>query len=252
MTYELETSTFPTLGKAPITEALIDIRATLPADTSLAALEGYTRGIEDVYPKADKRYSLEARFEFDSPQPRVTMPPSTPDGFLFRARDESSVVQARMDGFTFSKLKPYEDWKTFSGAAKELWARYVGVVSPIRATRVAVRYLNRIELPVGVNIGDYLKTVPQIASGIPQDLGSFLMRLVIPDAASGCVAILTETTVPDQSSTVYPVILDIDVFREIKLDPSDPQLWTILEQLRNFKNTIFFRTLTELALESYK
>ena len=154
-----------------------------------------------------------------------------------------------MDGFTFSKLKPYEDWKAFSGAAKDLWGRSTSLVSPIHATRVAVRYVNRLGLAVGVNLGDYLQTVPKIADGIPQGLGGFLMRLVIPDVASGSVAILTQTTVPDPSPTTYPVILDIDAFREVVLDPADTQLWTILEELRRFKNTIFFKTLTKLALE---
>jgi uncharacterized protein (TIGR04255 family) len=244
---------FPTLKNAPITEALIDIRVSLLGDTMLPILETYNVGIKEQLSISKKRYSVETRFEMQDDGPKVTTPTGRhPDGYLFSSPTEDVVVQARLDGFTISKLRPYEDWPTFLGSAQYFWERYARLASPSRVTRIAVRYLNRIEIPLGVDMKLYLRTGPEIAPGIPQDLASFLLRLVIPDPASQFVAIVTEAVPQELHTTVYPIILDIDVFREIDLEPSNPQLWEILGALRDVKNRIFFETLTERALEAYR
>jgi len=42
-------STFPRLRNAPITEAIIDLRAELPSEISLSDLERFQSGIEDRF-----------------------------------------------------------------------------------------------------------------------------------------------------------------------------------------------------------
>ncbi len=50
-----------------------------------------------------------------SPEGAETLPSSGgPDGYLFRSPNEKKVVQVRLDGFTFNKLKPYDKMGTIS------------------------------------------------------------------------------------------------------------------------------------------
>jgi len=252
MSYNLD-STFPTLSKAPITEALIDIRTELPPDVDLATLRKFYNGLETRFPKIEERFEFRTMLRVNQSGPEFEGGSSKPDGFVMRSEDEALVVQARLDGFTVNKLTPYITWKSLTEHTKPLWERYLEVARPTKVKRLAVRYTNRIELPVGKDFKDYLLTVPELAPGIPQGLPEFFMRLVIPHP-SGATAIVTEMSQPPNPDTdVFPVILDIDAFREIEIPANFKSgIWVILTQLRAYKNLIFFTTVTPALLEKYK
>ena len=128
---------------------------------------------------------------------------------------------------------------------------FVDVLSPMTVERVAVRYVNLINLPLrkgSLRFEDYLRTFPQIA-GIEEDieLEQFLVRLVMPQPDLSAKLILTETLLPPQSD-VLGVILDIDLFREnISLDVRSEEIWSILETFRSRKNKYFEASITDAA-----
>jgi uncharacterized protein (TIGR04255 family) len=252
MSFDLET-TFPTLRNAPITEAIIDLQANLPPDVSLAQLLEFQNGVEQRFTEVSERRALQARVEFQKNSlPRVIPPSSAPDGYLFRSPSENLIVQARLDGFTLSRLHPYHDGDTFAEQAADLWRRYVRIARPIEVTRLAVRNVNRIDVLPGVDLQRYLLTAPQISRGLPQLMAGFFLQIVLPDV-SGAVAIVNETFGNwEPGSRTIPVILDIDASRTIQLEPNGAEIWEIIAQLRKLKNRIFFKSLTTEALEAYR
>ena len=248
----VETTRFP---NAPITEALLDIRVKLPAQTDLAKLATFHDAIKQKYPSKHERMAWRGHIEIQaSPVAQVSQSAAGgPDGYLFASVDGKQVVQARLDGFTFSRLKPYDKWEALRDEARELWQHYVRITSPEAVTRVALRYINRIEIPLPIrDFKDYILTTPEIAPDLPQGLGSFFMRLVIPDPKAQAVAIVTETVEPiDESSNRLPLIFDIDVFRMAAFNVQDKSLWETLEQLHDLKNDIFFKSITPKAKELF-
>ncbi len=239
----------------PIVEAILDIRATLPPDISLSHLQVFQDIVKVDYPLKKERRFLEGGVQFKSGSvPEFKVSPEKIDGLLFHAADGKSIVQARLDGFTFNKLRPYSDWEKFSAEAKRLWAEYLKIAKPISVSRVALRYINRIELPVPFSdFKEYVRTIPEVASGIPQGLGSFFVRLVIPNEAIGATAIVTETIEPVQPGTnKLPLMFDIDVFKEASLSPTSPEVWEIMEKLRGYKNQIFDKSLTDKTKELFQ
>jgi uncharacterized protein (TIGR04255 family) len=252
MDYELG-STFPTLSHAPITEALIDIQAELLADVDLATLRKFYEGLEDRLPKIDERVSVSATLELKRSGAEMKAKDPTTDGFIMRSESDGLVVQARMNGFTINKLTPYISWKSLSDLGRELWGRYVRIARPTKVTRLAVRYTNRIKIETGRDFKQFILTTPEIAPGIPQGLPEFLMRLVIPHP-SGSTAIVTESSLPpDPNEEDHAILLDIDVFRQINMPATDEvAIWSTLEELRAYKNLIFFQTITPAQLEKYK
>lgn len=176
-----------------------------------------------------------------------------PDGYLFTSVDGRQVVQARLDGFTFSRLKPYDKWEALRDEARELWQHYVQIASPETVTRVALRYINRIEIPLPMrDFKDYILTTPEIAPALPQGLDSFFMRLVIPDSKTQAVGIVTETVEPvDESGKRLPLIFDIDVFRTAAFNVQDNAMWETFENLHDLKNEIFFKSITSKAKELF-
>lgn len=241
---------------APITEALLDIRVTLPAQTDLAKLATFHDAIKQQYPSKQERLAWRGQLEVKaSPVPEVSQSATgEPDGYLFTSVDGRQVVQARLDGFTFSRLKPYDKWATLRDEARELWQHYVQIASPETVTRIALRYINRIEIPLPMrDFKDYILTTPEIAPDLPQGLGSFFMRLVIPDPKGHAVAIVTETVEPvDEANKRLPLIFDIDVFRAVAFNVQDNSMWEAFESLHDLKNEIFFKSMTSKAKELFR
>ena len=177
-------------------------------------------------------------------------------GYIFFSAesDPSKAVQSRLDGFAFSKLKPYENWPTFRDEARELWQRYVAVAHPTSVKRLALRFINRISLPRSVyDFGEYLRTIPDIPETLPHGVAEFFMRLVIPQPNSQATAIITvATNVNELNEAIIPVIFDIDVFAELMIDPESNAIWEIFEELRVIKNDYFFDSLTEKTRELFR
>jgi hypothetical protein len=92
MSFDLET-TFPTLKKAPITEAVIDLQAAIPPDVSLARLREFQVGLERRFTEVNERRSVRAQIEHaQTSVPKVIAPTPTPDGYLFRSPSENLIV----------------------------------------------------------------------------------------------------------------------------------------------------------------
>lgn len=249
MTYDLG-SQFPTLQNAPITEAMIDIQVQLPPDVDLAQLRKFHGGLERQFSKIEERVQVSAVLKMDKVSgAEIESKGPTPDGWLLHSAEDALLAQVRLDGFTLSKLPPYITWKSLSDHAKELWHRYVEIARPTKVTRLALRYVNRIEMSLG-DFKESIRTVPEIAHGIPQGLPEYFMRLVIPHP-SGSVAIVTEASLP--TPEIPTMLFDIDVFRFMELEATDEsRVWSVLEELRAYKNVIFFNSVSPKQLEKYR
>ncbi|MGH7772344.1 MAG: TIGR04255 family protein, partial [Candidatus Binatia bacterium] len=204
------------------------------------------------YPARRERFAWQSGIQFKPGEAPAVLPPTgRPDGYLFTSSDGRQIVQVRLDGFTFNRLRPYDKWETFRDEARKHWERYRDIAIPEMISRVALRYINRIRIPLPIkDFREYILTTPEIAPKVPQGLAGFFMRLVIPDERSKSVAIVTQT-MEDLQEQVLPLIFDIDVFREGVFDVRGPDTWEVLEQLRGYKNEIFFNSITERARELF-
>jgi uncharacterized protein (TIGR04255 family) len=247
-----ETVIFP---NAPITEAIIDIRVEPRSEAAITALAAFRDIVRDRFPNGQAIAEWEADFQVDPPrEPTLTQASARPTGFLFRSEDQTKIVQTTLTGFTFNKLRPYEHWTPFRDEAKQLWKQYVELIEPLRVIRVALRYINRIEIPMPfASFSEYIRTTPEIAPNLPQELVHFFLRLEIPWPDEMTIAVITETI--DQSTLTpqrVPLIFDIDVFRAHPFDPTSEEVWDNLESLRNIKNEIFLSSLTDKAKEMFR
>ncbi len=243
---------WPKLNAAPITEALLDIRASLPAETDLDRLATFHESILDRYPTKRERSHWETQFELQpGGMAGVKQSQGGVDGYLFISKDETEIVQARRDGFTFNKLKPYVSWMEFRTEGKRLWDHYREIASPVSASRIALRYINKIDLPLPVDLKEYIRTTPEIAPALPQALSGFFMRLVLPFEKRNCTGIITLTLGDPQRPDCVALVFDIDVYREGTFNAQDEMIWTFMEDLRNTKNDIFFKSLTPKTMDLF-
>lgn len=247
-------STYIVFPNAPITEALLDIRVQLPREIDLKKLEVFHEYIRSRFPDKKQRLFFETGFQLSSEKPPVTLPASGgPYGYMFSSPNEKKVVQARLDGFTFNKLKPYENWERFFSEAQELWAFYLEIAQPEKVTRIGLRYINRIEIPFPIkDFKEYILTIPEIAPNLPQGIARLFMQLSIPNDDIQATAIVTEAMESTAGIQKLPFIFDIDVFQETLCNADEPGFWEKFKKLRVFKNDIFFNSITEKTKELFK
>jgi len=247
-------SEYTVFPNAPITEALLDIRVELPDTIDITKLESFHDSIRERFPEKKQRMAIAGGFQLSPEGVPVTLPVSGgPDGYRFRSLTENKIVQARMDGFTFNKLKPYENWQVFYTEAKSLWNVYSELFAPKRITRIALRYINRIEAPLPIkDFSEYILTNPEVAPKLPQSLAHFFMQIVMPNQEIEASAIITETMEPLTGNQRLPLILDIDVFKERIYVDDKKDIWDDFEKLRVFKNNIFFNSITDKTKELFK
>lgn len=242
------------LDRAPITEALIDIRATLRQGSAVQDLNQFRDAISADFPNCRERRKFHGQITFGAHRtPEFKGESDGPDGYLMTSADGTQIVQGRLDGFTFSRLKPYEDWEKLRDAASSLWNIYCSEVKPVLVTRIAVRYINRLELPMPVkSLKDWILTVPEIAPGLPQDLAGFFVRLHVPFPEYRSYVNITMSVEKTESDEHVPLIFDIDAFQPLSASPDGDEIWDRFRELHKVKNKVFFETLTERALEQYR
>lgn len=246
-----EHTVFP---NAPITEALLDIRVELSNKVDIKKLESFHNNIKDRFPekKLKGAFAVEVKLSPDG-LPQSLPATGGPQGYLFRSPAENKIVQARLDGYTFNKLKPYENWEVFRSEAKSFWDMYVDLFAPQKITRIALRYINRIEVPLPMkDFKEYILTNPEIAPKLPQFIDHFFMQIILPNPEIQAKAIITQTMEPATNKNTLPLILDIDVFSEAVYADNKEEIWNDFEKLRVFKNEIFFNSLTDKAKELFK
>ncbi len=242
---------FIVFPNAPIIEAILDIRVILAPGVSIEVFDGFYETIKPKYPLRKNKMHFEASFNLGPKGALVEKKIDTLEGYLFDSK-EGRIVQARLNGFTLNKLRPYQNWASMKQEAKELWNLYWSITKPLKISRIGLRFINRIEIPLPIdNFQEYFVTFPNLSSEIPQGIASFFMRLVIPKPEIEATSIIIET-MEDEQGGKLPIIFDIDVFIEKDYIGNEERMWSDFDNLRFFKNEIFFRSLTEKTKEIFK
>jgi uncharacterized protein (TIGR04255 family) len=228
--------------KAPITEALIDIRLALIPGRTVDSLLPIREQIASNYPKQNKTLKIEGRFGLD----QTASQQQTLTGFRFDSADGKYVLQTRVDGFTFSRLAPYEHWEPFEQEARRLWTIYRQYADPVNCIRVAVRYINRIDLPtVPSEMKDYFETYPEISPKMTQLMDGFAMQVLISQG-NGIVLSLIQAGVPAPRPEVASINLDLDLFKESQTEfTTDEAIWGFLNSLRGIADHTFESCITD-------
>jgi uncharacterized protein (TIGR04255 family) len=245
---------YPTLSKAPITEALVDIRCKLPKGFSLDQFKTIGAKISGDYPfeRVMRLHETKIRIDVKDDEQSVTTLGKM-NGYRYESSNRTRIVQLRLDGFTFNRLKPYSTWIEVRDEALRLWNLYTELVKPVFINRIALRYINNLNVPMPVrNFRDYLTCPPEAPEGPTTGISSFFNRVVVATEDSRLNAIITQALEPKVDVENYlPIILDIDVIKFTMDGFLEEDILAILEKLRDFKNQIFFNSITKKLLEEY-
>ena len=238
-------SEHPHLVNAPIREALIDFRVRLPPASSPETLLALTDELRAEYPKVGPIHQFQGAIQLSGDGPVTVQKGPQLLGYRLESTDGRNIAQVRIDGFTFSRLEPYESWDRMVEDAWTVWRRYLETSGPLSVERIATRFINRIVLPPSGQLAEVFSVPPVVPDGRIDSL-LFRYQLAPTNGVTAIVSLATEDG-PDPS-----MILDIDCFVR-KSSPTDEDgLQRQLRKVRDAKNRIFFRSLTTEAIEGFK
>jgi len=249
---------YPHLPNAPIIEGLINIRVRPRPKLTLENLSPFRDKLRYSYPTVRDLQEIQAQVVIstdpNTPQPTPQPVPIPRVGYRFERASPNFVVHAKREELLVSRLRPYDTWESLLAEAKTIWALYCEFLNPEAITRLATRFINRVDLPLeGLDFDDYLAAPALIPKGLSQVFDHFMTRIVVPDAESGArVAIAQVLEPPNPRSGTLPILIDIDVFKEVDFAVDSDKPWELLAKMRNLKNRAFFDSVTEKTLELFR
>jgi len=233
---------------APITEAVIDIQVKLPPEVKLDNLAQVYSSIQAEYPQCEGVLLFQGEIVAGASVGATAS--QSPIGYRASRNDQKQILQLRLDAFAFSRLAPYDCWENFRDEAKRLWNIYQSLTNPEALVRLALRYINRLDIPLPIgDLKEYLRTFPEVSADLPQELSGYFMQLQIPQENLGTMLVINQAIVPPPTPDFVSIILDLDLFREGDIPSNEIELWHILEQMHEQKNIAFESCITERTRE---
>jgi uncharacterized protein (TIGR04255 family) len=248
----------PNYRKPPVWEALIDVRIDALSTDKLPDLENLHEALREEYPNKKVRYQFAGGIQIEGDRVVHSPVASGAFGYRFESEDGRRIVQYRLDGFTYNRIKPdpneeWPGWEKIKNEASQAWDVYKDALHLSEVTRLAVRYINQIVVPEqSIELYDYFTAPPRIPQDFPyQDIANFSSSVTIKIPTHKALALLQHYPAPRQYPGAIAIALDIDIFRPERLILGAFSIWEFLDQLRDLKNAIFEASLLPRTKELF-
>lgn len=228
--------------KAPILEALLDLRVVPSPELNVSDLKLFGEEIQDRFPKSQVQTHFKSQLSLEDEKIGIDSVSASTLGYAFISSDDSKISQVQVGGFNLSKLQPYESWDALYTEFSDLWRIYKRIAKPTSVTRVAARFINKIPLPPGerLELSDYLFFHPSTPDQLG-DISQFFTRTVLHHPSTPKVRAIVTVASDDEPSDNPSIVFDIDAFSaDLSLDPESAEIGQLLVDLREYKNDLFF------------
>lgn len=249
----LQLRRFPHLSRAPIVEAVIDIKAASENPLSEGSAQSRLNGKLPGYEFKGSHNSVKHRVKFrEEEKPEIEREASW-RGLRFESADSKEIIQFNADGIVFSRLNPYVDWRHLETAALKVWEIYESLTEPRIIQRIGVRFINKVKLPRGdFKVTDYIHLPsPPYLEQMNAQFQGIAHQEVMFVLDYGC-GVKVDRVVDLEDDGQLAIILDIDVFTTSPLPVSKSLIEEHLRRMQELKNKIFFGSITEKTILLYK
>jgi uncharacterized protein (TIGR04255 family) len=247
---------FEIFPKAPIVEAVIDIRAPAVEVFEEPSVRSHLEVELTGYNFLDSRRLMRGEVKLEQGKPPSQMVKDLGwKGLRFQSLDKKHIAQFNRDGFVFSRLEPYVNWTQFTSEGLKLWKVFKELAKPAQIDRIGLRLINRIVLPFGeLKFEDYIQPAPAPPGGLDLPFINYfhqdtLAVLGHPYAINVIQTIQRPPAAPTQG---VALILDIDVSTTQGFKLEEANLSQHLKEMRWLKNKVFFGNTTEKAKEMFR
>jgi uncharacterized protein (TIGR04255 family) len=240
--------------KPPVVEAICQIHLVPTEELHLRQLArlherliarypGRPQEQQDVQPELTGGLSAEGILEIQS---KFKLARKT----ILRSEDGTRFVAISPNELSIHTLPPYDGWEAFRERIAEVLSAYSEPESPRRAHRVAVRYTNRLSLPVyDTPLQTYFTKAPEYPEGLPVlGLTSFFTRIECeyPDQPIRLTLSMTDVQPRPVESPAF--ILDLEAAWMNREEPlAVTEALPKIEDLKERVSVAFEKSLTDEA-----
>ncbi len=247
---------FPHLPRAPIVEAVIDIRGRAEVPWEESTIEVQLKAQLPDYPRLSSHREFRHEVKMaPGQQPQQSLEDMGWKGLRLQSTDKLHIAQFNRDGFVFSRLHPYESWQQLIREGMRLWKIHKELARPSEVQRLGLRFINRILLsPKDLNFEDYLNAPPKPPDHLDLPFHGFFHNdtLAIPGYryAINIIRTIQQPQLPEPDR--IGIILDHDVFTLEPFEVQQEVLERRLAEMRWLKNKVFFGSITDKALATFR
>ena len=236
-------------SRPPILEAVIGITFSQPLSDKVLDAADRRIGKHYLLHEDVKNTSFSMALNVGADRRLIASPADSilVSGHKRRSPDMDELVILMPDSITVSQLAPYQGWENFVARFKRDFHGYMGRQKTREISRVGVRYINRIDIPLSGDIvhhEQYLNFYPRVVDPLG-DIVGYSMQVSIAAKNIGGIVTLRSNPVASPTLGHASFILDIDVYKTIDLPMNEAALYDLLEKMRVEKNHVFEECITE-------
>lgn len=251
-TFDLEEQ-FPRLAQPPIVEAVIHWQARTQVQFDLDSLQ---TALANEFPgfssrKPLHRFEMMAQVSTKNPDENYTKSTKYWDGLRLKSDDGKHVIQFTRNGLVFSRTSEYDNWDSFSAAAKQAWGIYLRIAQPLEIERLGVRFINQIASVTPENIAKHLREPPTFAPNLQLKEFVYQSTFALPRSSFEVRVIKVMQPLP-QLQASSGLFLDIDVYTNSAMLSDGAEMDETLRRMRWLKNKVFFNLITSEALRLFR
>lgn len=242
--------------KPPITEAVIEVRFAEPME--LTQREKFIASFAPFYPHQQMIRNLALSVQVPpgtDEQPVEQMAQINPQlGHRRSSTDLTEILLLWPTNFIVSQLAPYPGWESFFARFARDWKTWKKVAGYRSITRIGVRFINRIDIPITEGIveeAEYMNVFPRLPDSFGP-LAGYGVQARTPIRDIECNLTVNSAAVPSPLIGHGSFVLDIDIAREANVPQSDHEITNLLGRVRIKKNEIFEACVTDKARELFQ
>lgn len=229
--------------RPPIAECVLEFRFQTPF--SEKRINQIANKLKKHYPVSEDRINVSTELNAEG----VANATSKKVGYELRSTSSLEVVRIEGASFLLSELAPYSGWENFRDRSLRDYSIFRDIVGPLEIIRIGLRYVNRIDVKIvegkPLLFKDYLQIAPQMPNIGPPSLTEYSSRITKPSGVEGISITVTSGTIESPLAEHRSLLVDIDVFNEIKLANNLKKVRELLEKYRVIKNEVFEVIITD-------
>jgi uncharacterized protein (TIGR04255 family) len=237
----------------PITEAVIEIRFADPVPP--AEMPKVSETFKSTYPREEIVTDISVQLYFAHDRQNTTKAEAIEKrGHRRSSPDQTELLLLWPENFVVSQLAPYPGWDSFFARFERDWTLWKRVVSYRKISRIGVRYINRIDIPIEGPV-THEEEFLNVYVRMPEELGPSMAwavqsQLKLPEM--GCKLTLNSSVVPSPLLEHMAFVLDQDVTKDDAPPQNDTEIYELLNQIRVKKNSIFEACITDKARRLFR
>lgn len=169
------------------------------------------------------------------------------DGYILADQDRNRVLQVKQGSFAFHKVREYEKFETLLREFGEYWTDLKQCTGTLTVNRISIRYLNFIEKDPDQSVEELIIITPKHPFA-ENTMGLVNLKFPYRNDDNVLVNIVTAAVIDGLKEGV---ILDIIIQRPVENKSDSAAVFKLLSELRDVKNDLFFKSITEKTVKKY-